>query len=172
MHQRKQAVPVALAPLVHPVSQEETMAKRILVALDHTPPPAELLDLVNDAAYGGGGTVRLLHVAPVPENLMGADGHLMAYATQEGARLEAAALDRMRMVELYFTGVPVDSVVRFGDPADAILREAEDFGADLIAMSTRGRTGVSRLIFGSVAQEVARRAPVTVALVRRAAPLA
>ena len=59
------------------------MAKRILVALDHTPPPAELLDLVNDSARGAGATVRLIHVAPGPDNLIGADGHLMAYANQE-----------------------------------------------------------------------------------------
>ena len=58
-------------------------------------------------------------------------------------------------------------MVRFGDPATEILREAEEFDADLIALPTRGRTGVSRLAFGSVAEQVARRAPMAVALVRR-----
>ena len=143
------------------------MAKRILVALDHTPPPAELLDLVNDAARGAGATVRLIHVAPIPDNLIGTDGHVMAYSHQEGARFEAEALDRLRTVELHFGGIPTESVVCFGDPATEILQEAERFDADLIAMPTRGRTGVSRLVFGSVAEQVARRAPMAVALVRR-----
>jgi nucleotide-binding universal stress UspA family protein len=143
------------------------MAKRILVALDHTPPPAELLDLVNDAARGAGATVRLIHVAPIPTTLLGSNGHVMAYSNQEGARLEAEALDRLRTVELHFGGIPTESAVCFGDPATEILREAERFDADLIAMPTRGRTGVSRLVFGSVAEQVARRAPMAVALVRR-----
>ena len=147
------------------------MAKRILVALDYTPPPAELLDLVNDAARGGGAMVRLMRVAPVPHNLIGKDGYVMAFANQEGARLEAEGLDRLRMIELHFGGVPVESVVRFGDPAQEIVREAEQFDADLIAMPARGRTGVSRLIFGSVAEQVACRAPMAVAIVRGSAPL-
>jgi nucleotide-binding universal stress UspA family protein len=129
------------------------MAKRILVPLDRTPPPAELLDLVNDAARGGG-----------------ADGRVMAYANQESARLEAEAMARLRIVELHFGGVPTESVVRFGNTADEIVAEAEQFGADLIAMPARGRSGVSRLIFGTVAEQVARRAPMSVVLVRRSMP--
>ena len=145
------------------------MAKRILVPVDHTP-SAELLDLIRDAAGCGGAVVRLIHVAPVPDNVIGVDGHVMAYSDQESARLEAEGLDMLRSVELHFGGVPIDSVVRFGEPAAAIVREAEAFDADLIAMPTRGRAGVSRLIFGSIAEQVARRAPMAVALVRPATP--
>jgi len=141
------------------------MAKRILVAVDHDP-PAELLDLIHDAARAGGANVRLIHVAPHPENLIGDDGHVMAFSDQEGARLEAEGLDRLRTVELQLGGVPVESVVRFGDPAAEIVREAEAFEADLIAMPTRGRSPVARLLFGSVAEHVARRAPMAVALIR------
>jgi nucleotide-binding universal stress UspA family protein len=146
------------------------MAKRILVPLDRTPPPAELLDLVNDAARGGGAVVRLLHVAPIADNVVGVDGRVMAYANQESARLEAEAMARLRIVELHFGGVPTESVVRFGNTADEIVAEAEQFGADLIAMPARGRSGVSRLIFGTVAEQVARRAPMSVVLVRRSMP--
>lgn len=146
------------------------MAKRILVPIDQTPAAAELVDLVNDAARGGGATVRLIHVAPVPGNLVGDDGRVMAYSDQEGARLEAEGLDRLHAVELQMSGVPIDSVVRFGDPAAEIVREAEAFDADLIAMPTRGRGGVTRLLFGSVAEQVARRAPMAVALVRPPTP--
>ncbi len=76
----------------------------------------------------------------------------------------------LRTLHLHFTGVPIDSVVGFGDPATAILREADAFEADLIALPTRGRTGVPRLVFGSVAEQVARRAPMAVALVRSHRP--
>jgi nucleotide-binding universal stress UspA family protein len=146
------------------------MAKRILVPLDHTPPPAELLVLIGDAASGAGAVVRLIHVAPVPETVFSVDGRVMAYSDQEGARLEAEGLDMLRTVGLHLGGVPVESVVRFGEPADTIVNEAEAFDADLVAMPTRGRTGVTRLLFGSVAEQVARRAPMAVALVRSSTP--
>ena len=143
------------------------MAKRILVPLDHTPPPHELLDLVHGAARGSGAVVRLMHVAPVPERLIGADGHIIAYADQEVARLEAEGLDRLHPVALHFFGcVPVESVIRFGDPVTEIIREADLFEADLIMLPTRGRTGMGRLLFGSVAEQVARRAHTAVALIR------
>lgn len=53
-------------------------------------------------------------------------------------------------------------------PAAAILDRARDRRADLIAMSTHGRGGLGRLVFGSVADEVLRHSPVPVLLVRPA----
>ena len=142
------------------------MAKRILVALDRGTPPSALLDLVRDAAAGGGATVRLLHVAPFPQNLVDADDRVVAYSDQEAARVEAEALDDLRTIELHFGGMPVDSVVRFGDPVHEILAEADEFDAELIARATRLRPGVKRWCAGSVAEQVGRRAPMAVALVR------
>lgn len=145
------------------------MAKRILVAVDRTAPPDQLLDLVSDAARGGGATVRLLHVAPAPESVVDDDGRVLAYADQEAARVEAEALDALRTFELRFTGDVVDSVVRFGEPAREIVREAEEFGADLIAVAATYPTGLRPLLFGGLAEKVARRAPMAVAAVLPAA---
>jgi nucleotide-binding universal stress UspA family protein len=142
------------------------MAKRILVPIDHKTPVAALLDLLGDAVRGGSAAVRLIHVAPVPDNVMGVDGHVVAYADQEAARLEAEARDRLRIIELHIGG-DVDTAVRFGDdPAAEILAEADAFRADLIAMASSFRTGVSRLFVGSVAEQVAHRTSIAVALVR------
>jgi nucleotide-binding universal stress UspA family protein len=47
-----------------------------------------------------------------------------------------------------------------------ILRRARQLGIDLIALTTHGRTGVDRLLLGSVAEDVVRRAPCPVLLVR------
>ena len=140
------------------------MAKRILVPIDH-PPCGALLDLVGDAARGADAVIRLLHVAPPPENLIGEDGHVMAYADQEGTRLTTEGRDLLGPIELHFGGVPVESVVRFGDPATEILREADAFRADLIAMPARA-TAAGRLLFGSVTEQVTRRASTAVALVQ------
>ncbi len=69
-------------------------------------------------------------------------------------------------------GLTVDAVVSDAPPADAILGVANDAPAGLIVMSTHGRGGVERLVFGSVAQEVLRRSPVPVLLLRGAAAMA
>ncbi len=51
-------------------------------------------------------------------------------------------------------GVDAVTQVRFGDPAGEILREERDGSHDLIAMTTSGRTGLGRILFGSVAMRV------------------
>jgi nucleotide-binding universal stress UspA family protein len=143
------------------------MAKRILVALDRENPPSALLDLIVNAAAGGEATVRLLHVAPMPQNPRDADDRVIAYVDEEAARVQAEMLDELRTVELWFGWMPVDSIVRLGDPVREILAEAEAFDADLIAMPIRCHRRVTRR-FGSVAEEVGRRAPMAVAMVRAA----
>lgn len=56
--------------------------------------------------------------------------------------------------------------VRFGKPADEILAVARDVGADLIIIGTHGRTGVERLVLGSVAGRVVQEAGCTVEVAR------
>ncbi len=53
-----------------------------------------------------------------------------------------------------------------GLPADEILAHARDADVDLVVMGTHGRTGLSRLLFGSVAEAVMRRSPVPILTVR------
>lgn len=144
------------------------MAKRLLLPLDQSLTAESAVPLVADAARGSGATVRLLHVAPVPGNLVGKNGRVVAYADQEMGRLEAEALDYLRTIEARLDGIPVETVVRFGEPVPEILREAESFGADLIAVSTAGRSGISRVAFGSVAEQIFRKSPAAVMLYRPA----
>ncbi len=141
------------------------MAKRILVPLDQTVQAEQVVDLVADMARGGGATVRLMHVAPVPDNVV-SDGRVVAYADQEMTRLESEGLDYLRAVEVRMNGFPVDSVVRFGDPTREILTEAEALGADLIVMCTNAASGISRVMLGSVAEQVLRKAGPAVMLLR------
>lgn len=54
--------------------------------------------------------------------------------------------------------------MRFGDPVHEILREAEQWEADLIAVTTTGRSGLGRMVLGSVAEQVFRKAAVPVVL--------
>ena len=63
-------------------------------------------------------------------------------------------------------GVSARTPVRSGDPAEEILGCAKAEGAGLIAMSTHGRSGLRRTLFGSVAEAVVRRSPLPVLIVR------
>lgn len=65
-------------------------------------------------------------------------------------------------------GVSVRSLTAFGDPAAEILRVAEEEAVDLIALSTHGRTGLSRWLFGSVAEKVFRAARLPMLALRNA----
>jgi len=62
--------------------------------------------------------------------------------------------------------VHVTSEVRHGTPADSIRQAAIDYGADMVIMSTHGRTGLSHLLMGSVAEQVIRTARCPVLVVR------
>jgi nucleotide-binding universal stress UspA family protein len=143
------------------------MAKRILVPLDKTTDAECVVDAVADMARGGGATVRLLHVAPRPENWE-SDGRVLAYADQEADRLENEARDYLGAVEARMGGVPVECAVRFGEPVRQILLEGETFGADLIVMSTKRANGLGRLVLGSVAEQVVHKAGPSVILFRAA----
>jgi nucleotide-binding universal stress UspA family protein len=62
--------------------------------------------------------------------------------------------------------IPVHHVFVVGDPATEIVRLASDAGMDLIVMGTHGRTGLERLLVGSVTEKVMRGAPCSVMAVK------
>jgi nucleotide-binding universal stress UspA family protein len=63
-------------------------------------------------------------------------------------------------------GVRVRTALVDGAPAGTILNYVESEGIDLVVMGTHGRRGLDRLLLGSVAQQVVRRSPVPVLVVR------
>ena len=78
---------------------------------------------------------------------------------------EEALMQLSELVPPSFTGVWEPQVVA-GDPADAIVRMAEEREVDLIVMGTHGRTGLQHVLLGSVAEKVVRLAPCPVLTVR------
>ena len=75
-------------------------------------------------------------------------------------------LDRLHALPLENSQTPVDYRVVDGPPFDVILDTAKAVGADLIVLGTHGRSGISRLIMGSVAESVNRKALCPVVTVR------
>jgi nucleotide-binding universal stress UspA family protein len=72
-------------------------------------------------------------------------------------------LEQIRPVD---SRIPVHHVFLEGDPATEIGRYAADAGIDLLVMGTHGRTGLERLLMGSVAEKVMREAPCSVLVVK------
>jgi nucleotide-binding universal stress UspA family protein len=72
-------------------------------------------------------------------------------------------LEQIRPVD---TSIPVTHVLLQGDPASEIVRYGRDAAIDMIVMGTHGRTGVERLLMGSVAEKVLRDAPCSVMVVK------
>ncbi|HEU4386990.1 MAG TPA: universal stress protein [Blastocatellia bacterium] len=80
---------------------------------------------------------------------------------------EAATVAAQKILE--GSGLVTDRTVLMGDPKAIIIDEAGTWGADLIAVGSHGRRGVTRLLLGSVAEAVAMHAHCSVEVIRAAA---
>lgn len=70
------------------------------------------------------------------------------------------------MMELFDDSLNVKPIVRTGFPAETIIQVAEEEGAEIIVISTSGKSGLHRFIIGSVAEQVLKNADIDVLLVR------
>jgi nucleotide-binding universal stress UspA family protein len=136
------------------------MAKRILAPIDPREKHESIVPVVAALARDSGATVRLLRVVPVPQHVIGTDGRTVAYVDQEMSRLTAEGLQSLQSVEAELAGVPVEAVVRFGDPVEEIVTEAEAFHADLIALAADQQGYVRTAFAPGVADRVAYKSPV------------
>ncbi len=142
------------------------MYKRVLVPLDGSPLAEGVLPFLMDIAGPLDMAIVLLRVLePVPPMAVEGTKHVVVddlVARRRDAQEYLAPI----AASLRTRGVTADSEVRVGRPEEAILAATRDAGADLIAMSTHGRSGIGRLLFGSVAEQVLRHAEVPVFLMR------
>ncbi|MBW7885481.1 MAG: universal stress protein [Caldilineaceae bacterium] len=143
-----------LMKLCHP---EET---RIILLRVGEPPEGHVATPPRPAGYDSGLTMYASHgdatmaLHPI-------------YASQEWESAVAEIQSEL-MVDLHrleAAGYDVEIEVRFGDRGEEIVKFVENNDVDLIAMTTHWRTGIQKLIFGSVAQYVAGHASVPVLMV-------
>ena len=143
--------------------------RNVLTPFDFSESSAGALKLAAALADDYGARLTLLHVAAAPP--VGMIGEIpVAMSANESAEYMAELRRRLREVEVEPVAVAVDRVLVEGDPATEILAAAERIGADLIVLGTHGRTGISRLLMGSVAEHVVRRATVPVMLAKAPRP--
>jgi len=136
------------------------MAKRILTPVGGGERREAVVPVVAALARDTGATVRLLRVFPVPSRVTDQLGRTVAFVDQEMARLTAEGLDDLHRIEAQMAGVPVEAVVRFGEPAEEIALEAEAFEADLIALTADKNGRLASVLSPTVAERVTRTASV------------
>ena len=142
------------------------MYKRALVPLDGSSVAEAIIPFILDIAGPLDMEVVLLRVVePIVPIVIEGSRHVEVEDV-EARRTDAEEYLAPLAVELRNKAVRAESRVRRGNPADEIVTAARETGADLIAMSTHGRGGLGRLVFGSVAQAVLRHVDTPVLLMR------
>jgi nucleotide-binding universal stress UspA family protein len=140
--------------------------RRILCPLDFSRFSRHALDQAVALARELGAEITAFHVfAPAPLTaVLPAGTPVLLDAVHLSPAQRAALIAEVRdfTYEVDADGVVVHVDVLEGDAVDTILNRAGEWPADLIVMGTHGRTGVQRLLLGSVAERVIRRAPCAV----------
>lgn len=144
------------------------MGEHVLIPLDGSDDADEAFEYAMEHLPGS--TITLVHVVdPTDVWMYGSEDYfdVEGYQREERRRRERAE----ELMDEYADraserGVDVETVIATGVAAKKILETAETENADHIVMGSRGRSGVGRILFGSVAEEVTRRASVPVTIVR------
>jgi nucleotide-binding universal stress UspA family protein len=153
--------------------KEPLMFKKILVPLDGSELSESALVHVFDIAtdYSSLEVILLRVREPLDPNVIGTLDAKIAVELDEAYREEAASYLDGIVEKLKEKGINARAEVLSGNPADEIIKYSQKNGIDLIIMSTRGRSGISRLVFGSVAEKVIRNSTVPVLIKPPAKPV-
>lgn len=141
------------------------MYKKILVPLDGSTLAEAALPHAEALAKSEGAEIIILRVPNLPAADLFARYPAMANKIVEDMEIETDQYLQEEVNKLSKEGVKVSGLLREGPVPDTILAVAEEKQADLIAMSTHGRTGVQRWLLGSVADKIVHHAHIPVMLI-------
>lgn len=135
---------------------------RILCPVDFSPGSERAAVYAVELAEKLGASVMLLHAWELPVYAV-PDGAL-AFGTEVMMRVETVMTKEAEALaaRLRKRGVDLQTRVVQGVPAIEIIRRTSELGAELVVMGTHGRTGLSHLLMGSVAERVVRTSEVPV----------
>jgi len=138
------------------------MYRRILVAIEHSAADRAILEHVRQLAMEVGSELHLVHVA---------DG----WAARNFDQLQLRESEEMKddrdylaklATDLSAQGLKVSTELAMGDPADELIRLAQERGVDLLAMSTHGHRFLNDLVRGTTVNRVRHLVKIPVLLVR------
>ncbi len=149
----------------------EVTFRSILVPLDFSASSEHAVRVGASLAGRYAAKLTLLHVVHLPMPVPTFDGTdvIVDYEVLTKHSEEAARTELGRLLEVTGLTGKVDVRIEIGDPVTTILDVIEDRQVDLVVMGTHGRTGLSRLIMGSVTDRILRTAPCPVLAVREEA---
>ncbi len=139
--------------------------KRILVPMDFSECAKKALQYAIPLAKEHKAAITLLYVVAPPPYVGGEFG-VTDYQFDPTARANAEKELAKLVVDEVRGEISADTLVCAGAPALEILNAAKELAADLIVISTHGHTGLTHVFLGSVAEDVVRRAPCPVLVVR------
>lgn len=158
--------PIYLAnPLAFGATEPSTAStiRRILVPTDGSDASARIIPLVEDFARTYDSEILLLYVAAIYPDPMEYPVPMVLPSSEDAAEVVERFARRFDPA-----AGKVRTRVAFGLPSAQIVQAASLEGAELVAMATHGRTGVSRFLLGSVAEEVLRSCPCPTLILRTA----
>ncbi len=136
----------------------------IVCPTDLSPAAEPALQIARSLARDTG--AKLILAAFVPSPPYTVDSYL---PLADAAVLAADMKRELTALAQQITDVPVESIVEIGDPGAGVIQVASETQADLIVMGTHGRTGLLRMLMGSVAEFVVRHATCPVLTIKSGA---
>jgi nucleotide-binding universal stress UspA family protein len=144
--------------------------RRILCPVDLSEMSLEALQVAVEFAQQYASQLLVMHVVPLIPQASSAGILSAGKADSEEYKHQVETASHEELKEIIGKRIPTEVraeiMVRIGDPADHIVRMATESQVDLIVISTHGRSGWRRFVFGSVAEQVTRYAPCPVLIVR------
>jgi|SRR5262249_9631872 len=143
---------------------------RILLAVDHSKYSKAAIKEVAARPWPARSTVRVLSVVeplPPPAAELWYDGQGSLDQARKKLRKRATEFVERIAGKFKKKKIKVEAAVSDGHPREVIVKEATKWRADLIVLGSHGRTGLTRLLLGSVADSVVGNAPCSVEVVRR-----
>jgi nucleotide-binding universal stress UspA family protein len=137
--------------------------RTILFPTDFSAEAGSAFEVASALAADSRGRLVMLHVEPSPLTSLGDIAGVPPLPDEYDRPGTEEALQRLQSPRSGFT---VERRLEYGYAASVILQTAREIGADLIVMGTHGRTGLRRLLMGSVAEKVVRKASCPVLTVR------
>ncbi|MBI3166328.1 MAG: universal stress protein [Chloroflexi bacterium] len=141
------------------------MYKKILVPLDGSELAEAVLPHAEALAKSEDAEIVLLRVAVTPDASMFSRNPALINNIIQDMDAETDAYVKTEVSKLRDEGLKVSGITRDGFVPETILEVADETHADVIAMSTHGRTGVKRWLMGSVADKVVHYSRIPVMLI-------
>jgi universal stress protein A len=140
--------------------------KKILLPTDFSELSLAAVEYATTIARLSGAKIFLVHVMP-PDPLFGIKNLRLTSAEVAGEIEEDAKARMEKITAKYFRGFPsVEPRLLSGAAHDALFRFLELEKIDLVVMATHGRSGLSNVLLGSVAERIVRHSPVPVLTVK------